>query len=87
VLFRSLNPLRKVYYNLTVTIISVIVAWAVGSIELLQVVSTKLTLSGGFWLWLNGLDFEAIGYGVVGLFIASWLISMAYWRLEVKQFG
>src|SRR5208337_3237038 len=45
-----LNPLRKVYYNLTVTIISVMVAWVVGSIEVFQVLSTELNLSGGFWL-------------------------------------
>ena len=42
-----LNPLRKVYYNLTVTIISVMVAWMIGSIELLQVLSTELNLGGG----------------------------------------
>ena len=64
-----LNPLRKVYYNLTVTIISVMVAWAIGSIELLQVLSTEFNLRGGFWLWVNGLNFEAIGYGIVGLFV------------------
>jgi len=77
-----LNPLRKVYYNLTVTIISVMVAWVVGSIELLQVLSAELNLSGGFWLWVNGLNFEAIGYGIVGLFVVSWVVSMAYWRFN-----
>jgi high-affinity nickel-transport protein len=77
-----LNPLRKVYYNLTVTIISVMVAWVVGTVELLQVVSTELGLSGGFWLWVNGLDFETIGYGVVAIFLVSWLVSMAYWRIN-----
>ena len=77
-----LNPLRKVYYNLTVTIISVLVAWAIGSIELLQVLSTELNLTGGFWLWVNDLSFESIGYGIVGLFVASWIISAGYWRLH-----
>jgi len=77
-----LNPLRKVYYNLTVTIISVMVAWAIGSIEVLQVLSTELNLSGGFWLWINALNFETIGYGIVGLFIGSWVVSMAYWRIN-----
>jgi high-affinity nickel-transport protein len=77
-----LHPLRKVYYNLTVTIISVMVAWVVGSIELLQVLSTELNLTGGFWIWVQGLDFEAIGYGIVGLFVVSWVVSMAYWRLN-----
>jgi nickel/cobalt transporter (NiCoT) family protein len=77
-----LNPLRKVYYNLTVTIISVMVAWAIGSIELLQVLSMELNLSGGFWLWVNAISFETIGYGIVGLFTASWVISMVYWKVN-----
>jgi high-affinity nickel-transport protein len=77
-----LNPLRKVYYNLTVTIISVMVAWVIGSVELLQVLSTEFNLSGPFWVWLNGLDFETIGYGIVGIFVVSWVVSMAYWRLN-----
>jgi nickel/cobalt transporter (NiCoT) family protein len=76
-----LNPLRKVYYNLTVTTISVMVAWAIGSIEILQVLSGELGLSGAFWSWLDALTFETIGFGIVGLFIASWMASMVYWRL------
>ena len=51
-----LNPLRKVYYNLTVTIMSVMVAWAIGSVEILQVLSTELNLSGAFWLWVNSVE-------------------------------
>lgn len=75
-----LNPLRKVYYNLTVTVVSVLVAWAIGSMELLQVISSELGLSGGIWKWLGGLD-STMGYWIVGLFVASWAVSMAYWRL------
>jgi high-affinity nickel-transport protein len=77
-----LNPLRKVYYNLTVTIISVMVAWMIGSIELLQVLSTELNLGGGFWLWLNGLDFETMGYGIIAVFALSWVASMVYWKVN-----
>jgi high-affinity nickel-transport protein len=77
-----LNPLRKVYYNLTVTIISVMVAWMIGSIELLQVLSTELDLGGGFWAWLNGLDFETMGYGIVALFAVSWAVSVVYWKVN-----
>jgi nickel/cobalt transporter (NiCoT) family protein len=77
-----LNPLRKVYYNLTVTIISVMVAWLIGSVELLQVLSTELNLGGGFWAWLDGLNFETLGYGIVAIFVASWVISMAYWKVN-----
>ena len=82
-----LNPLRKVYYSLTVTIMSVMVAWTVGSIELLQVLSTELGLSGGVWSWLGSLDFETIGYIVVGFFIASWAVSVGYWKLSFQRRG
>jgi nickel/cobalt transporter (NiCoT) family protein len=77
-----LNPLRKVYYNLTITIISVMVAWLIGSVELLQVLSTELNLGGGFWVWLDGLNFETLGYGIVAIFIGSWVISMVYWKVN-----
>ena len=77
-----LNPIRKIYYNLTVTVISVLVAWAIGTIELLQVLSTELNLSGLFWSWLNAVDFEMIGFGIIGIFILSWLISFGYWRVK-----
>lgn len=77
-----LNPIRKIYYNLTVTVISVLVAWVIGTIELLQVLSTELNLNGLFWSWLNTLNFEMIGFGIVGLFIVSWLVSFGYWRVK-----
>ncbi len=74
------NPVRKVYYNITVTSLSVIVALAVGSVELLQVASTKLGLHAGFWSWLNALDFETLGYAIVGLFVLTWVASVAIWK-------
>jgi len=77
-----LNPIRKIYYNLTVTVISVLVAWAIGTIELLQVLSTELNLSGLFWSWLNTINFEMIGFGIIGIFIVSWLVSFGYWRVK-----
>jgi nickel/cobalt transporter (NiCoT) family protein len=75
-----LNPIRKIYYNLTVTVISVLVAWAIGTLELLQVLSNELNLSGIFWGWVNALNFEMVGFGIIGIFIVSWLISFGYWR-------
>jgi nickel/cobalt transporter (NiCoT) family protein len=77
-----LNPVRKIYYNLTVTVISVLVAWVIGNIELLQVLSTELNLSGLFWTWLNTINFEIIGFGIIGIFIMSWLVSFGYWRIK-----
>ncbi len=77
-----LNPLRKIYYNLTVTVISVLVAWMIGAIELLQVLSNELNLRGSFWDYLNGLDFETIGFAIIGIFVLSWLVSWAYWKIS-----
>ena len=77
-----LNPFRKLYYNLTITMISILVAWAVGTVELLQVLSIQLNLTGGFWAWLNALDFETMGFGIVGIFVISWLVAMAYWKYQ-----
>ncbi len=75
-----LNPIRKVYYNLTITVISVLVAFAIGAVELLQVIATELHLTGAFWGWLGGLDFETIGFGIIIIFLASWLVSVAIWK-------
>jgi len=75
-----LNPIRKVYYNLTVTVISVLVAFAIGGVEVAQAVSGEFHLGGDFWNLMNGLDFETLGYAVVAIFVLSWLVSMAYYR-------
>ena len=74
------NPVRKLYYNITVTATSVLVALLVGTIELAQVLSEKLGWGGGFWAWLRGLDFGTLGYAIVGLFLLAWLATLAAWR-------
>jgi high-affinity nickel-transport protein len=74
------NPLRKVYYNISVTSLSVAVAWLVGAIELLQVLAAKLSLHGAFWQLLASLDLGRLGYVVVGLFAATWLLSLTLWK-------
>ncbi|PWU25211.1 MAG: HoxN/HupN/NixA family nickel/cobalt transporter [Candidatus Rokuibacteriota bacterium] len=74
------NPIRKVYYNITVTSLSVAVALIIGTIELLQVFSTKLALSSGFWGWLNNLDFGKMGYAIVATFVLAWSVSILVWK-------
>jgi high-affinity nickel-transport protein len=74
------SPVRKVYYNITVTTLSVAVALSIGTIELLQVVATKLRLDWGFWGFLARLDLGTIGYGVVGLFVLTWAVSAFVWK-------
>jgi high-affinity nickel-transport protein len=76
------NPIRKVYYNITVTSLSVAVALAIGTVELLQVFATKFGLEDGFWGWLQNLDFGTIGYAVVGIFVVTWLVSVVIWKVR-----
>ena len=68
------QPVRKVFYNLTVTGLSVAVALVIGTIELLSIAVERLDLSGGFWDWVAGIDLNAVGYVVVGLFVATWAL-------------
>lgn len=76
------SPLRKVYYNLTTTGLSVFVALAIGSIEYLQVVSAELKIDNPFFSWLNRLDFETLGYAIVGIFIVAWIGSVALFKVR-----
>ena len=78
------KPIRKLYYNMTITFVSVLVALLVGGVEALGLVGAQWQLHG--WLWravarLNG-DFGTIGYLIIGLFLASWLVSVAVYRLK-----
>jgi len=74
------SPVRKVFYNLSVTSLSVAVAWMVGGIELLQVLAAKLSLHGAVWQFVEGLDLNRLGYLVVALFVSTWLLSLTVWR-------
>ena len=78
------RPIRKLYYNMTITFVSVVVALLVGGIEALGLVAARWDLHG--WLWsavarLNG-DFGSIGYLIIGVFVASWLGSAAVYKLK-----
>jgi high-affinity nickel-transport protein len=74
------KPVRKVYYNLTITGLSVAVALIIGTVELLGLVADKGGLHGAFWDWVGGLDLNVVGYVIVGLFFATWAIAMAVWK-------
>ncbi|MBL1089983.1 MULTISPECIES: HoxN/HupN/NixA family nickel/cobalt transporter [Streptomyces] len=81
------KPVRKVYYNLTLTGLSVAVALIIGTVELLGLLTEKLDLHGAFWDWIAGLDLNALGFAVVGLFLATWAVALAVWkwgRIEEK---
>jgi high-affinity nickel-transport protein len=75
------RPVRKVFYNLAITGLSVAVALLVGGIELLAVLADELSLTGGPWDFVTGIDLNLVGYLVVALFVLTWAIALAVWRL------
>jgi high-affinity nickel-transport protein len=74
------RPVRKIYYNMTITGLSVAVALIVGTIELLSVLADRLSLRGGIWDVASGLDLNLLGYFIVGLFVVTWAVALAVWR-------
>jgi nickel/cobalt transporter (NiCoT) family protein len=79
-----MKPMRKLYYNLTITFVSVLAALIVGGVEALGLVADHLNPEGGFWRAIAALNrnFGSLGFLIIGLFIASWLISMLVYRLK-----
>ncbi|HEX9176655.1 HoxN/HupN/NixA family nickel/cobalt transporter [Mycobacterium sp.] len=74
------KPLRKVYYNLTITGLSVAVALLIGSVELLGLLAEQLGLSGGVWDWVAGVDLNVVGFVIVGMFVVTWAVALSVWR-------
>jgi high-affinity nickel-transport protein len=74
------RPVRKVFYNITITALSVAVALIIGSIELLAVFADKLSLTGGVWDFVSNVDLNLVGYFIVALFVGTWLLALAIWR-------
>ncbi|WP_329599575.1 HoxN/HupN/NixA family nickel/cobalt transporter [Streptomyces pseudovenezuelae] len=75
------KPVRKVYYNLTITGLSVAVALLIGTAELLGLLADRLALHGLFWDWISGLDLNLLGFAIVGLFFATWVIALLVWKV------
>jgi high-affinity nickel-transport protein len=78
------KPIRQLYYNITITLVSAVVAVIVGGIEALGLVASKLSLQGGLWDYVTELNdnFGVLGYVIIGIFAASWLASIAIYRLK-----
>lgn len=74
------RPVRKVYYNITVTGLSVAVALIIGSIELAGLVAEEFGWTGGIWDWIAAIDLNTMGYLVVGLFVLTWIGAVVVWR-------
>jgi high-affinity nickel-transport protein len=78
------KPMRKLYYNMVITLVSVLVAVIIGTIEASGVVAAQLRLSGGFWSVAGSLsaNLGSLGFIIVGVFVASWIVSMAIYKLR-----
>lgn len=79
-----MKPIRKIYYNMTITLVSVVVAVVIGSIEALGLISKKLAMQGPVWDVIGKLNdnFGMLGYIIIGIFIASWAISVMLYRIK-----
>ncbi|QUR66978.1 HoxN/HupN/NixA family nickel/cobalt transporter [Mycobacterium spongiae] len=74
------QPVRKIYYNIVVTALSVAVALLIGSVELLGLFADQLGWRGTFWDWLGGLNLNVVGFIVVGMFVLTWVLALLIWR-------
>ena len=76
------KPVRKLFYNMTITLVSVLVALLVGTVELLSVVGGRFSLQGAFWQRLDELsgNFGVLGFAIVGVFVGAWLLSALIYR-------
>jgi nickel/cobalt transporter (NiCoT) family protein len=75
------NPLRKVFYNLSITGISVLIALLIGSVELLSLVAQTFGWRGGIWTLTSAINLNAAGYLVVALFVVTWAASVVVWKV------
>ncbi|MFI7134054.1 HoxN/HupN/NixA family nickel/cobalt transporter [Nonomuraea sp. NPDC050153] len=82
-----LKPIRKVFYNLTVTVLSVTVALVIGGVVLVGLIVERLGIETGPLAWIASLNLDYVGFGIVGLFLLTWVIALAVWkfgRIEEK---
>ncbi len=79
----TVQPMRRLFYNLTITSLSVVVALGIGTLEALNLLADRLSLQGAFWGWIGALNdsFGLLGFGIVGLFAGAWGLSFLVYRL------
>ncbi len=74
------NPVRRIYYNLAITGLSIAICFFIGTIEVLGLLPTELHFKGAFWRFMANFNINAAGYIIVGMFIVTFLGAMAFWR-------
>jgi high-affinity nickel-transport protein len=75
------QPVRKLYYNLVITVLSIAVAFLIGSAELLSLISTRLNLHGSFWDSVGSFNLNHAGFAIAALFVFTWLVALWVWRV------
>jgi nickel/cobalt transporter (NiCoT) family protein len=75
------KPVRKVFYNLTITSLSIAVALVIGTIEVGGLIASELNLSGSFWNWFEHINLNLLGFVIVAMFALTWVIALTVWRL------
>ena len=75
-----LKPVRKVFYNLTVTVLSVIVALVIGVIVLAGLIADRLGVESGPLAAIGSANLELVGFAIVGLFVTTWIVALLIWR-------
>jgi nickel/cobalt transporter (NiCoT) family protein len=76
------KPIRKLYYNLNITLISVLVAFVVGTIEVITIIAMEFKMSGGLWDYFGSLDFGVLGGIIIGIFVVSWVVSTVIYKVK-----
>ena len=74
------RPVRKVYYNLVITALSIGAAFIVGTIEILGILTTEFHLNGSFWNVMANFNINVAGFCIAGMFVAVWTVALIYWR-------
>ena len=74
------KPIRKVYYNLTITGLSVFVAFFIGTIEILGLIGQEENLGGPFWTFFQTFNINTAGFFIVGVFVVTWAVALLIWR-------
>ncbi|HEX3189285.1 MAG TPA: HoxN/HupN/NixA family nickel/cobalt transporter [Streptosporangiaceae bacterium] len=74
------RPVRKVFYNLTITGLSVFVAFFIGTIEILSLLGDELNLTGPFWDFMANFDLNKAGFVIVGIFVLTWAVALSVWH-------
>ena len=75
------KPVRKVFYNLTITGLSVFVAFFIGTIEIVGLIGSRLNINNPFFNFFGNFNINTAGFVIVGAFLATWVVAVVYWRL------